>query len=209
MRELPREKILRAGTSEALSNEELIAVILGKGNLKYNVFKLAKLVWKKYRTALDSISLDELSMVGGMGKVQAMRLLCAFELGKRIYKPELRIKIKKLEDLLLLHSIRELRLSKKEQIVVISLNAQDMVVGEDLISLGTADESLIHPREVFTPALGLNATSICIVHNHPSGGSEPSDDDLKIKDTLVNASRIMKIGIKFFTIVYEDKIKKY
>lgn len=209
MGELPREKILRAGTPEALSNEELIAVILGKGNRKYNVFKLAKLVWQKYRTALDSISLDELSMFGGMGKVQAMRLLCAFELGKRIYKPELRIKIKKLEDLLLLHSIRELRLSKKEQIMAVSLNAQDIVVGEDLISLGTADESLIHPREVFAPAIRLNATSICIVHNHPSGGSEPSDDDLKIKDTLVNASRIMKIGIKFFAIVYEDKIRKY
>jgi len=209
MRELPREKISKAGTAEALSNEELIAVILGKGNRKYNVFKLAKLVWQKYRTALDSISLDELSMFGGMGKVQAMRLLCAFELGKRIYKPELRIKIKKLENLLLLYSIRELRLSKKEQIVVISLNAQDMAVGEDLISLGTVDESLIHPREVFAPAIRLNATSICIIHNHPSGGSEPSEEDLKIKNCLVEASKIMKIGIKFFAIVYENKIKKY
>ncbi|MCK4308225.1 DNA repair protein RadC [candidate division WOR-3 bacterium] len=209
MRELPREKILRAGTAEALSNEELIAVILGKGNRKYNVFKLAKLVWKRYRTSLDSISLDELSMFGGMGKVQAMKLLCAFELGKRIYKPELRVRIKKLDNLLLLHSIRELRLSKKEQIVVISLNAQDVVVGEDLISLGTADESLIHPREVFAPAIRLNATTICIVHNHPSGGNEPSEEDLEIKDCILSAGKILKIGIKFFALVYEDKIKKY
>lgn len=209
MRELPREKILRAGTAEALSNDELIAVILGKGNRKYNVFKLAKLVWQKYRTTLDNISLNELSMVGDMGKVQAMRLLCAFELGKRIYKPELRIKVKKLEDLLFLHNIRELRLSRKEQIVIISLNTQDVVIGEDLISLGTADESLIHPREVFAPAIGLNATSICIVHNHPSGSSEPSEEDLKIKNCLIEASKIMKIGIKFFAIVYANKIRKY
>jgi len=209
MRELPREKISKTGTAEVLSNEELIAVILGKGNRKYNVFRLAKLIWKKYRTSLDSISLDELSMFGGMGKVQAMRLLCSFELGKRMYKSELRIKIKKLEDLLLLHSIRELRLSKKEQIVVISLNAQDVAVGEDLISLGTADESLIHPREVFAPAIRLNATSICIVHNHPSGSSEPSEEDLKVKDCLLSASKILKIGIKYFAITYEDKIRKY
>ena len=209
MRELPREKILRTGTAEALSNEELIAVILGKGNRKYNVFKLAKLIWKKYRTALDSISLDELSVFGGMGKVQAMRLLCAFELGKRLYKPELRIKIKKIEDLLVLHSIRELRLSRKEQIMVISLNPQDAVVGEDLISLGTVDEALIHPREVFAPAIRANASAVCIVHNHPSGDSEPSEDDLNIKHALLNASRILRIGIKIFAIVYEDKIIKY
>jgi len=209
MRELPREKISKTGTAEVLSNEELIAVILGKGNRKYNVFRLAKLIWKKYRTSLDSISLDELSMFGGMGKVQAMRLLCSFELGKRMYKSELRIKIKKLEDLLLLHSIRELRLSKKEQIVVISLNAQDVAVGEDLISLGTADESLIHPREVFAPAIRLNATSICIAHNHPSGSSEPSEEDLKVKNCLLNASKMLRIGIKLFALVYEDKIKKY
>jgi len=112
MRELPREKILRTGTPEVLSNQELIAVILGKGNRRYNVFKLAKLVWRKYRKSLDSISLDELAMFGGMGKVQAMKVLYALELGKRIYKPELRIKIKKIDNLLLLHSIRELRLSK-------------------------------------------------------------------------------------------------
>lgn len=209
MRELPREKISKAGTAEALSNEELIAVILGRGNRKYNVFRLAKLIWKKYRTSLDSIFLDELSMFGGMGKVQAMRLLCAFELGKRMYKPELRIRIKKLEDLLLLHSIRELRLSRKEQIVVISLNAQDVAVGEDLISLGTANESLIHPREVFAPAIRLNATSICIVHNHPSGGSEPSEEDLTIRDCLLSASKILKIGIEYFAITYEAKIRKY
>ena len=103
MRELPREKILRAGTPEVLSNEELIAVSLGKGNRNYNVFKLAKLVWQKYRKSLDSISLDDLAMFGGMGKVQAMRVICALELGKRIYKPELRIKIKKIDDLLLLY----------------------------------------------------------------------------------------------------------
>ena len=209
MKELPREKILRAGAAEALSNEELIAVILGKGNRKYNVFKLAKLVWQKYRKNLDSVPLDELAMFGGMGKVQAMKLLCSFELGKRIYKPELRVKIKKLNDLLLLQSIRELRLSKKEQIVVVSLNAQDVAIGEDLISLGTVDETLIHPREVFAPAIKANASSVCIVHNHPSGGSEPSEDDLIIKNALLNASKILKIAIKSFAIVYEDKIMKY
>lgn len=209
MKELPREKILRAGTPEVLSNEELIAVILGKGNRKYNVFKLAKLVWQKYRKNLDSVPLDELAMFGGMGKVQAMKVLCALELGKRIYKPELRIKIKKVEDLLLLHSVRELRLSKKEQLVVVSLNAQDIAISEDLISLGTVDETLVHPREVFAPAIKANASSVCIVHNHPGGGSESSEEDLRIKNCLVEASKIMKIGIKFFAIIYEGKIKKY
>ncbi|PIU67929.1 MAG: hypothetical protein COS84_02715 [Armatimonadetes bacterium CG07_land_8_20_14_0_80_40_9] len=209
MKELPREKILKAGTAQVLSNEELIAVILGKGNRKYNVFKLAKLVWQKYRKDLENVSLDELAMFCGMGKVQAMKLLCAFELGKRLYKPELRVKIKKLNDLLLLQSIRELRFSKKEQIVIVSCNAQDVVVGEDLISLGTVDESLIHPREVFAPAIKANASSVCIVHNHPGGSGGPSEEDLNIKNSLLSASKLLRIGIKFFAIVYEDKISKY
>jgi DNA repair protein RadC len=138
-----------------------------------------------------------------------MKLLCAFELGKRIYKPELRIKIEKLEDLLLLQSARELRFSKKEQIVVVSLNAQNVAVEEDLVSVGTVDESLIHPREVFSSAIKANASLICIVHNHPGGGSEPSEEDLKIRDCLMEASRILRIGIKYFAITYEDKIKGY
>jgi len=209
VKELPREKILRTGTAEVLSNEELIAVILGKGNLKYNVFKLAKRVWQKYRDNLDAVSLDELALFCNLGKVQAMKLLCAFELGKRIYKPELRIKIKKLKDLLLLHSIREIRLSRKEQIVVVSLNAQNVAIGEDLISLGTVDETLIHPREVFVPAIKTKASSICIVHNHPSGCNEPSEEDLIVKKCLIEASKILKIGIKYFAVVYEDKIRKY
>jgi len=209
MKELPREKILKAGTAQVLSNEELIAVILGKGNRKYNVFKLAKLVWQKYRKDLENVSLDELAMFCGMGKVQAMKLLCAFELGKRLYKPVLRVKIKKLNDLLLLQSIRELRFSKKEQIVIVSCNAQDVVVGEDLISLGTVDESLIHPREVFAPAIKANASSVCIVHNHPGGSGGPSEEDLNIKNSLLSASKLLRIGIKFFAIVYEDKISKY
>ena len=209
MRELPREKLLRTGSPEVLSNEELLAVILGRGNRKYDVFKLAKAIWQKYRKNLENISLEELSMFGSMGKVQAMKLLCVFELGRRLYKPELRIKIKNVVDLLLLQSVRDLRLSKKEQIIVVSLNAQDLVVGEDLISLGTADESLIHPREVFSSAIKMNASSICIVHNHPGGSGEPSEDDIKIKNCLMDASKIMKIGIKFFAVVYEDKIKEY
>ena len=78
----------------------------------------------------------------------------------------------------LIASIRELRRSNKEQIVVISLNAQNIVIGEDLISIGTVDELLIHPREVFAPAIKANASSICIIHNHPGGGNQPSKDDL-------------------------------
>lgn len=209
MRELPREKILRSGTVKGLLNEELLAVILAKGNRKYDVFKLAKLVWQRYRKNMENVSLDELSMFCGMGKVQAMKLLCVFELGKRLYKPELRVKINNVSDLLLLQSVRELRASKREQIIIVSLNAQDIAIGEDLISLGTVDESLIHPREVFSSAIRMNASNICIVHNHPAGSGEPSEDDIKIKNCLIDASKIMRIGIKFFAIVYEDEIRVY
>jgi len=209
MKEKPREKLLRTGSAESLTNEELIAIILGRGNRKYSVFKLAKLIWQKYRKAVENVSIDELAGFCGLGKVQAMKLLSVFEFGKRLYKPELRIKVKNVNDLLLLQSIRELRLSNKEQIVVVSLNAQDVVVNEDLISLGTVDEALVHPREVFMPAIKANASSICIVHNHPSGGSEPSEEDKNIKDVLTNASKILRIDIKYLAIIYEDKIKEY
>jgi len=209
MKELPREKLLRTKTAEVLSNEELIAVILGKGNRKYDVFNLAKIVWQKYRKEIDGISLDELALCGSMGNVQAMKLLCAFELGRRMYKPELRVKINNVSDLLLLQSIREIRLSRKEQIAVISCNAQDVVIGEEVISLGTVDESLIHPREVFAPAIKVSTSSISIVHNHPGGSSEPSEDDLNVKNCLLSAGKILRIPIKFFAIVYEDKIRNY
>jgi len=209
MKEKPREKLLRTGSAESLTNEELIAIILGRGNRKYSVFKLAKLIWQKYRKGVENASIDELAGFCGLGKVQAMKLLSVFEFGKRLYKPELRIKVKNVNNLLLLQSIRELRLSNKEQIVVVSLNAQDVVVSEDLISLGTVDEALVHPREVFMPAIKANASLICVVHNHPSGGSEPSEEDKNIKDVLANASNILRIDIKYFAIIYEDKIKEY
>ncbi|MFN3476453.1 MAG: RadC family protein [Candidatus Methylomirabilales bacterium] len=195
----PREKLRRLGPS-ALTNTELLALILGSGTKGANVLEVAERLLKKYGgERLVEISLTELSTNRGVGKAKASKLIACFELARRLLKREEDEVIKGPEEVYEL--TKEIRTAKKEHVVALYLDARNRVLRKETISIGSLTANLVHPREVFQPAVGLSAASVILVHNHPSGDPTPSQDDLALTRRLMEAGRIMGIEVLDHVIV--------
>ncbi len=189
----PREKLEMKGP-QALRDEELLAIILRTGYKGKSVLEVAKEILKKYRgEKLASSSLEELRKIKGVGLSRAASLIAAFELTKRILNNSTLPKIEKPEDVLA--QVTYLRDKKKEYFVALYLNARNQLIHKETISIGSLNASLVHPREVFQPAIVLSAASIILVHNHPSGDCQPSEDDLELTKKLIQAGEIIGIEI--------------
>lgn len=195
----PREKLRRRGPS-ALTNTELLALILGSGTKGANVLEVAERLLKKYGGEhLVELSLTELSTNLGVGKAKASQLVACFELAKRLLKREEDEAIKGPEDVYEL--TKEIRTAKKEHFVALYLDARNRVLRKETISIGSLTANIVHPREVFQPAVGLSAASVILVHNHPSGDPTPSQDDLALTRRLLEAGRIMGIEVLDHVVV--------
>lgn len=189
----PREKLEMKGP-QALRDEELLAIILRTGYKGKSVLEVAKEILKKYRgEKLASSSLETLRKIKGVGLSRAASLIAAFELTKRILNNSTLPKIEKPEDVLA--QVTYLRDKKKEYFVALYLNARNQLIHKETISIGSLNASLVHPREVFQPAIVLSAASIILVHNHPSGDCQPSEDDLELTKKLIQAGEIIGIEI--------------
>jgi DNA repair protein RadC len=200
----PRERLERKGP-KALSNTELLAILLGSGMPGKNVLKVAEHLLHKFSSkGLFEVSLDELRQAPGIGKVKAMQLIAAFELGKRVLlgQDEDAVVIETPEDVYKLS--KRIHKAKKEHFLAYLLNARNVVVAEEEISVGTLTMAVVHPREVFEPAVRHSAAGIILVHNHPSGDAEPGDDDRALTKRLVEAGRLMGIEILDHVIVTSD-----
>ncbi|HBI17486.1 MAG TPA: hypothetical protein DDY52_05090 [Candidatus Moranbacteria bacterium] len=193
--EMPREKMLEKGV-ECLRDYELMAILLRTGLKGKNVLEISKEILKKFPTKkLLALDLENLSKVKGIGTGKACLLLSAFELTKRALEVEdnnLPV-ISSAKDAVA--QLQELRTAKKENFVVLYLNARNQLICKEIISVGTLNANLVHPREVFKPAIDNFAASIIIAHNHPSGGAEPSDNDLSTTNRLKEAGKIMGIEL--------------
>jgi DNA repair protein RadC len=195
--ERPRERLQALG-AEALSSLELLALIIGRGIAGKSAMHIAQELLAKFGNvhAVALATLEELSGVKGIGLAKAAQLRAAFELGRRQdLAPEVgRYSIKEPERLVkaLRKSIQE---KAKEHFKLVLLNTRNKIIGISTISVGTLNASLVHPREVFRDALTHNASSIILVHNHPSDDPEPSDDDLAITRRLADAGRLMGIEV--------------
>lgn len=190
----PRERFLNKG-AEALSDAELFAILLRTGSKGENVVDMSNRLINEY--GLDKLfdcSLKELQEIKGIGPSKAMQILAMNEILKRIHLSEKPIKkITCAEDVFkLMHD--ELKDKKEEHFYVLMLNNQNNIIGKQEVSKGILDASIIHPREVFKPAIKNSASKIILVHNHPSGNPEPSSNDLEITEKLTNAGD--QIGIK-------------
>jgi len=190
----PRERFLKYGP-ETLSDSELFAIFLRTGTINENVVDMSNRLIAEY--GLDKLfdcSLKELQKIKGIGPSKAMQILAMAELGKR-YKDSQRPvkKINCAEDVFNLFHER-LKDKKEEHFYILMLNTQNNVVGEERISIGILDASIVHPREVFKPAIRNSASKIILVHNHPSGDPTPSEDDLEITRRLMKAGE--ELGIK-------------
>ncbi len=199
----PRERFLKLGP-EALSDAELFAILLRTGIKGENVIDMSNRLIAEY--GLDKLfdcSLKELQEINGIGPSKAMQILAMSEILKRIHLSEKPIKkITCADDVFKLFQDR-LNDKKEEHFFVLMLNNQNNIVAEQEISKGILDASIIHPREVFKPAIKNSASKIILVHNHPSGNPAPSGEDLEITERLARAGD--ELGIKILDHVIVGK----
>jgi len=190
--DMPREKLEKYGSNK-LKDYELLAVLIGSGIKGLNVLELSKKILKLiYKIGIKKISLEDLIKIKGLGKAKASQVFAMLELGKRL-NDENRIEILSPQDVW--NACADIRESKKEHFIAFYLDTQNRLIERQIISIGTLSSSLVHPREVFEPAVKLSAASIVIAHNHPSNDIEPSMEDREITNRLKESGNIIGIEI--------------
>lgn len=196
--DLPREKLAKYG-SEKLKDHELLAILLGSGIKGLNVLELSKKILETIKKIeIKKVTSADLVKIKGLGKAKAAQVFAMLELGKRLNsenKPE----ILSAEDVWKLCA--DIRDSKKEHFVAFYLDTQNRLIERQIISIGTLNASLVHPREVFEPTIKLSAASVIIAHNHPSGDIGPSLEDKEVTKRLKEAGKILGIDLADHVIV--------
>ncbi|MEW6605890.1 MAG: DNA repair protein RadC [bacterium] len=200
--ERPRERLQKFG-AEALSAQEILALILGRGIAGESVMVTAQRLLTTFGNvkAISEASLEELAKVRGIDQAKASQIKAAFELAKRgDEEVGERVSIKSAEDVAKLVRPR-LKDKKKEYFLILSLDTRNNLTKISEISIGSLNANLVHPREVFKEAIQSVANSVILVHNHPSGNPEPSEDDLLITKRLIEAGKILGIEITDHIII--------
>ena len=195
--ERPRERLLNSGP-QALSNDELLAILLRTGDEHLSVVDLAKKVLY-HLSSLDDLkrmSVFELMTIPGIKEAKACTVIAAIELGRRLAetKKTERIVIRSSFDVYhhLHHKLSHLM---QEHFITLYFNTKSELITEETIFIGTINQTLIHPREIFKTAVKLSASSVIFVHNHPTGDSMPSKADILATDQLIQASELMGIDL--------------
>ena len=200
----PRERLEKNG-AHVLSDAELLAIIFKTGNKQENAVEMSDRLISKYGIGkLNELSLKELQEIDGIGPAKSMQIKALFEfnkrhnLAKRDGKP-----IRGAKDVFEYASQR-LIASKQENFMILHLNSKNRVIKDEIISLGTLTASIIHPREVFRSAIRESAGAIILVHNHPSGNPEPSQEDKDITKKLIEAGDLLNIKVLDHVIIGEQ-----
>lgn len=200
--ERPREKMLIYGP-EKLSDIQLLSVIIGTGTRELGVIDLAKSLINNFGlNNMATATCEELSMYHGLGPARACKIAAAFELSKRALgnkKTNIYLKPKDIWE-----QMWDIRAAHKEHFVTFYLDTRNQEIKREITSIGTINLSLVHPREVFEPAVRNFAASIIIAHNHPSGSLEPSDEDINITSRLCQAGKILGINVLDHIIVSKE-----
>jgi DNA repair protein RadC len=195
--ERPRERLAEKGPA-ALRDAELVAILLRTGLQGRSAIEVAQDLLKQFGNfhRLAGASLKELQSIKGVGRDKAITLQAAFALARRMVgelrreSPELD-KPERIADLLR----EDIRLYQVESFHIVLLNTRRRLISVESISQGTLDTLLVHPREVFKPAIAANASAIVLVHNHPSGDPSPSEADIKVTRDLIRAGQLLKIEV--------------
>lgn len=190
--DLPREKLQKYGVNK-LQDHELLALLLGSGIKDVNVLQLSKKILTIVaKMGTDKITLEQLLEIKGLGQAKASQIIAVIELGRRLHtnrNPE----VLSAQDIWNLCA--DFRESKKEHFVAFYLDTQSRLIERQIISIGTLNTSLVHPREVFEPAIKLSVASIIVAHNHPSGLLEPSKEDKQVTERLKQSGELLGIEI--------------
>ncbi|UCE19976.1 MAG: DNA repair protein RadC [Gemmatimonadota bacterium] len=199
----PRERLMEKGP-EALKDYELLAILLRVGCEGKNVLDIARRILSEYPLqTLTKTPLEKMRAVKGIGPAKACTIKAAFELSKRAFAidQDTLPTIKKSKDVA--DEVVDIRRLKREHFVVLYLNARNQLIHKEIVSVGTLNANIVHPREVFQPAVMHSAASIILVHNHPSGDTSPSNDDVQLTKRMVKAGEMMGIEVLDHVIVSE------
>ena len=202
--ERPREK-MAAGGAAALTDAELVAILLRTGTAEKSALKIADEMTADgglYKRLAGITNLKELLHIKGLGQAKAATVLAALEIGRRIAsaspldKKHIRCPQDAAEYLM-----PRLRYAVREQFVVLLLNSRNRVIGAETVTEGTLTGSMAHPREVFKAAILAHAAAVIVAHNHPSGDPEPSDEDKEITRQLVRSGEVLGIPLLDHVII--------
>ena len=193
----PREKLREKGAA-SLTDEELVAAILGVGTAGIDVRTMARQVAGLIREHKAGLTLEHLLGVPGVGLAKAAQILSAFELARRhLVKDGVRITVA--QDVLPL--VADIAGKQQEYFVCISLNGANEVIEKRVVTIGLLDKNPVHPREVFADVIADRAASVIFAHNHPSGDPQPSDADRRTHEQLTEAARILGLRVLDHVIV--------
>jgi DNA repair protein RadC len=208
--ERPRERLVKLG-EQALSIQELLQLILGRGIAGESVTVTAQKLLTQFGNLqkLAEASVEELSSIRGIGLAKATQIKAAFEIGRRLSTQSLPYKNKELTDPKKVFQLIKSRLKDyhKEHFYIIALNSRNHSLAE--VSVGSLNASIVHPREVFAEAIKNKAASVIFSHNHPSGDTEPSEDDIVMTKRLVEAGKILGIEVIDHIIVTKNSFSSF
>lgn len=198
--ERPREKLVRFG-ADKLTNAELIGIIIRTGSRGLTAVELGRQLMQTFENDLSAffnMSIEELKVhpdLKGIGMAKACQLKAAIELGMRVRQQRLnKTTVSSSKDVAEL-LMGEMAYLKKEHFMVLILDTKNRILKKETVSVGTVNASLVHPREVFTQAIRLQATSVIVAHNHPSGDPFPSYEDRQVTTRLCEAGQILGIDV--------------
>lgn len=196
----PREKLTKKG-AESLKDYELLAILLGSGIKDKDVLKLSREIIKLFESDFENISLEKLTSIHGLGVAKASQILSAIELSKR-YLIKQNKKITTPQDIY--NELQEYKNKQQEYFITITLDGANHIIETRVVSIGTLNRSLIHPREVFADAITDRAASIIIAHNHPSGLLEVSHEDKLITKRLKESAKLLGIELLDHLIISKN-----
>lgn len=195
--ELPRERLLNVGESN-LTNEELLSIILRTGTKNNSVKEVSMNILSSIDNINELINMDvyELSKIKGVGLVKAITLKASIELGKRVSNIEINNGMKLNNTDIVHETFKSLFIGlKQEKLLAIYLDNKKKLISYKIITIGTKDQTMFHPRDILYNAIKSNASGIIIIHNHPSGDITPSKADIELTNTLINSCNIVGIPL--------------
>lgn len=203
----PRERLLQFGSAH-LSNQELLAILLGSGTKEESVMVLSNRVLMHFEglKLLNDATIEELVAIKGIGEAKGVLMLSAIELGKRMnqYKSNDRYIVRSPEDGAD-YVMEEMRSLTQEHFVVLFLNTKNQIIHRQTIFIGSLNASIVHPREVYREAVKRSAASIIVAHNHPSGDPSPSQEDIHVTRRLVESGKMIGIEVLDHLIIGDRK----
>lgn len=204
--ERPRERLIKQGP-ESLSNAELLGIILRTGSREENVVSLCNRIFSEYSIKQLSLArIPRLVQIHGIGEAKASQITAVFELARRLetYVEDPKPKVRTPREVYSL-MYPKMREQKKEKFITLYLDTKNHVLKEEVVSVGSLNSSIVHPREVFKSALLESSASVIMIHNHPSGDPSPSREDILVTEKLVEGGKLLGIDVLDHIIIGEGR----